>query len=62
MTGTGTQLGEKSWPGMEGRTKQEIQTAEASGLEDECLESNPPPTPTPVEMLRVINTFLSSEL
>ena len=47
MTGTGTQLGEKSWPGMEGRTKQEIQTAEASGLEDECLESNPLTHPYP---------------
>lgn len=61
MMGTGTQLGEKSWPGMEGRAKQEIQTAEASGL-DECLGNNPPPTPTPVEVVRVINTFLSSEL
>lgn len=61
MMGTGTQLGEKSWPGMEGRAKQEIQRAEASGL-DQCLGNNPPPTPTPVEVVHVINTFLSSEL
>lgn len=33
MMGIGTQLGKKPWLGMEGGTKQEIQTAEASGLE-----------------------------
>nr|XP_014332271.1 PREDICTED: uncharacterized protein LOC106700636 [Bos mutus] len=57
MMGTGTQLGEKSWPGMEGRAKQEIQTAEASGL-DECLGNNPPPTPTPVEVVRLLNNWV----